>query len=60
MHAAWEQAGSPCSLSAPATGAEMARRTAGEGVKGIVFLAFDEAGFMTGSSLVIDGGFTAQ
>jgi NAD(P)-dependent dehydrogenase (short-subunit alcohol dehydrogenase family) len=38
----------------------MARRTAGEGVKGIVFLAFDEAGFMTGSSLVIDGGFTAQ
>jgi NAD(P)-dependent dehydrogenase (short-subunit alcohol dehydrogenase family) len=27
---------------------------------GVVYLASDEAGFVTGSELVIDGGYTAR
>ena len=34
--------------------------TAGEVAYGVLFLASDEASFMTGSELVIDGGVTAQ
>lgn len=34
--------------------------TADDIAAGIVFLASDDAGFMTGSSLVVDGGLTAQ
>jgi 3(or 17)beta-hydroxysteroid dehydrogenase len=34
--------------------------TSGDIANGIVFLASDEAAFMTGSSLVMDGGVTAQ
>lgn len=34
--------------------------TADDIASGIVFLASDDAGFMTGSSLVVDGGLTAQ
>jgi 3(or 17)beta-hydroxysteroid dehydrogenase len=34
--------------------------TAGDIANGIVFLASDESAFMTGSSLVMDGGVTAQ
>jgi 3(or 17)beta-hydroxysteroid dehydrogenase len=34
--------------------------TAGDIANGIVFLASDDAAFMTGSSLVVDGGVTAQ
>lgn len=34
--------------------------TARDVADGVVFLASDESGFMTGSELVIDGGYTAQ
>jgi NAD(P)-dependent dehydrogenase (short-subunit alcohol dehydrogenase family) len=34
--------------------------TPGDIAKGIVFLASDDAAFMTGAGLVIDGGITAQ
>jgi len=34
--------------------------TATDIARGIVFLASDDAGFMTGSGLVVDGGYTAQ
>lgn len=34
--------------------------TADDVARGIVFLASDDAGFMTGAGLVVDGGYTAQ
>jgi len=36
------------------------RGTADDIARGIVFLASDDAGFMTGSGMVVDGGLTAQ
>ncbi|HWY25543.1 MAG TPA: SDR family oxidoreductase [Nevskia sp.] len=35
-------------------------RRPGDIAKGIVFLASDDAAFMTGAGLVVDGGLTAQ
>ncbi len=43
----------PCTRSA-------ASGVADDIAKGIVFLASDDAGFMTGAGLVVDGGYTAQ
>jgi NAD(P)-dependent dehydrogenase (short-subunit alcohol dehydrogenase family) len=34
--------------------------SADEVARSIVFLASDEAGFITGTVLMVDGGFTAQ
>ena len=39
--------------------AELAKRAGGEFAAAIVFVASEQASFMTGSEVVVDGGYTA-